>query len=167
MPVYTNPPGAGVGGIQINVTYHNAPVGPGGTDSIRYIGLAGAAATHTGYLDYSVAGNVFSIHTMDAAPQGVGLGSLLLYVAAFRAGFLGLTRVSALNVAATARGFYLKSGFHPDQAGRNLAEGVVPTPAAGVNFAVRFSLARTIGNWDGDRTQIMNMAFQAIDNVWI
>jgi hypothetical protein len=171
MPVYTNPPGAGAGGTQINVTYHNAPVGVGGTHSVRYIGVGAAAATHHGYLDYSFGGNTLSIHTMDATPQGARLGSLLLYEAAQRAAFHAVNRITALNVAANARGFYLQSGFHPGRAGRNLAEGVIATPVAapavGANFAVRLALARTIANWDGDRVQVLNRAFQAINGIWI
>ncbi|MBZ0093576.1 MAG: GNAT family N-acetyltransferase [Sulfuricellaceae bacterium] len=106
---------------------------------------------------------------MDATPQGSGLGSLLLYEAAQRAAFHGVNRIEALNVAANARGFYLKSGLHPSRAGRNILEAIIPTPVplAGPNFGVRLSLARTIANWDGDRVQILNISFQAINGVWI
>ncbi|HLJ86526.1 MAG TPA: GNAT family N-acetyltransferase [Candidatus Angelobacter sp.] len=166
MAIYTNPPG-GVGGTRVNVTYHNAPVGPSGTHSIRYVGLDGAAGTHRGYLDYSVGGGTLSIHTVDATPQGSGLGSLLLYEAALRASFHGAARITALNVAANARGFYLRAGFHPSRAGRDLAEGVIATPAAPVDFGTRLALARSIGNWDAERVQIQNAAYAEINTHWL
>jgi GNAT superfamily N-acetyltransferase len=167
VPVYTNPPGAGAGGTQVDFTYHNAAVGAAGTHSVRYAGIGAAAGAYRGYLDYSVDGDTLSIHTMDAAPQGSGLGSMLLYEAAGRAAFHGVNRIRALNVAANARGFYLRSGFHPARAGRLLAEGVIATPAAAADFATRLALARTIANWDAERLHVLNAAFRAIDGVWI
>jgi len=171
MPLYSNPPPPGVAVVTVNLTYHNAPVGPGGTHSIRYVGVAGAAGTHHGYLDYSVGGGALSIHTMDATPQGVRLGSLLLFEAVGRATFNGVSRIAALNVAANARGFYLRARFHPGSGGRNIVEAIIPTPVAAPmgnpNFAARFALARTIANWEGTRADIQAASFAEIAGHWL
>jgi GNAT superfamily N-acetyltransferase len=164
---YTHPPGGGTGAITVNVTYHYRPFNLAAPHSIRYEGLGEAAATHRGYLDYTFKGNILSIHTMQAAPEGARLGSLLIYECTNRAASHCADRIRALNVAATARAFYLKCGFHPSSAGRDLAERVVPTPVFGQNCAVRLRLARDIGNWDGDRQQIQALAFGQINGYWI
>lgn len=165
MPQYENPPGA-PGATVINTTYHDAPVGPSGTHSIRYIGVDGAAATHTGYLDYSMTGTTLVIHTMQAMPQGRNLGSLLLFEACLRAIFHGLNRLSALNVAATARGFYLRSGFHPSRAeSRNLT--LASQQAGGFPFDIRLHLGRQIPTWDAQRAQVQTVTANAILGTWL
>jgi hypothetical protein len=168
MPQYKNPPGPGPG-TTVDITHHAAPYGPSGTHSIRCSGTGPAAATHFGYLDYSVDDLALCIHTIDVTPEGSGLGSLLLFEAdQIAVGHL-VNRFMALNVAATARGFYLRSSFHPCREGRQQAEALVQTPAPmGPNhFGLRLALARGIGNWDGDRMQIKAAAFAAIDGRWM
>jgi GNAT superfamily N-acetyltransferase len=162
---YTHPPGGGMEAITVNVTYHKQVVGA--THSIRYKGVGAAAATHWGYLNYTFERGVLLIHTMQAAPEGARLGSLLIYECTNRAASHGGDRIMALNVAATARAFYLKCGFHPNSKGRDSAEGVVRTPVFGQNFAMRLHLARNIGNWDGYRQHIQALAFGEINGYWI
>ena len=149
-------------------------LGGGATNQIRLTGQGAAAATHQGHLDYSLAPNVLSIHTMMSIPSGQGLGSLLLFEAALRAIFYGLNRVEALNTALIAQNFYLKSGFHPSQQGRNLNENIVQTPVPATfappnlaNLNIRIQLARRTSTWDGPVTQIKDIAFQAINGIWI
>jgi hypothetical protein len=137
-----------------------------GQQRIQYVGLDGAAAAYRGFLDYTLSATSLEIHTMSAQPNGSGLGSLLLFEAANRAAFHAKDRIEALNVAATARGFYLGAGFHPARSERDNIEAAFPTPAI-ANFDVRFHLARNIGVWDAPRLHILNHAFTAINGRWI
>jgi hypothetical protein len=52
-----------------------------GQHRINYVGLGGAAATHHGYLDYTISAVTLEIHTITAQPEGARLGSLLLFEA--------------------------------------------------------------------------------------
>jgi hypothetical protein len=163
MPNYSNPPAGGPGAITVSVTYIPGPMGQ---HRIQYVGLAGAGA-YQGFLDYTFSATALEIHTMSALPNGSGLGTLLLYEAANRAAFHGVNRIEALNVAATARGFYLQAGFHPSRADRDNIEAAFPTPGAGANFGIRVHLARNIGVWDAPRTHVLQNAFSGINGRWL
>jgi hypothetical protein len=67
---------------------------------------------HSGYLTYEVIGKDFLVHHVESDPrEGSGIGSLLMYLAALKAGQLGLKTMTLSKPANTAHGFYTTMGF--------------------------------------------------------
>jgi hypothetical protein len=165
MPIYSHSPADGAEAIRVKVTRVPNPTGP---QRIQYVGLDDATATHRGYLDYTIneREHVLEIRTIDAHPQGTRLGSLLLFEAACDAISHEVTRISALSVAADARGFYLGAGFHPSAAGRKANETLSQTPTARENFNVRWKVARDTATWDAPGNHIMEHSAKAIEGFW-
>lgn len=158
MTIFSNP-----SGVRVETTITSSPI-PGSATRIHYVGLDAAAATYHGYLDYQLNEDALEIHTMTALPHGSRLGSLLLYLAALEAVRHARGRVEALNVAATARGFYLNAGMHPSRTSHDAVQGMNLAPN---EFDIRFHLARTAGTWDGMARHVMTSSFHAIENRWI
>lgn len=141
MKQYTN----AVAGITINVTEIRG-------QRIQYVGVG--APGYQGYLDYDLAPDAFQVRTMTAQPQGSGLGALLLFEASLIAPRYGKSRVDALTVAPTARGFYLKLRFHPS---RTEAQNIDIHNMAN-NFGERLRLGRNIATWQADRNKLQQAA---------
>lgn len=157
MTIFSSPTG-----VRVQTSIVRNPI-PGSESRISYVGLDGAAALYHGYLDYKLNDNALEIHTMTALPHGSGLGSILLYLAALEAVMNCLGRIEALNVAATARGFYLGAGMHPSRASREMVQNM---ELKRNEFDIKFHLARNAGTWDGMARHVKDNAFKSIENRW-
>jgi hypothetical protein len=124
--------------------------------SIDYVGTGNRGTGYRGYLHYSLSENALVVGTLDAKPEGAGLGSLLLLEAAIIAPRYGKNRVEAISVAATARAFYLKLRFHPSSRESQAINQLNLPPE---DFGTRLHLGRTaIGTWEADRNQLQQAA---------
>ncbi|MCB9896514.1 MAG: hypothetical protein H6825_00795 [Planctomycetes bacterium] len=82
----------------------------GDHEKLSYEGPQG----YRGWCTYELEQGALVIHAFDAQPQGQGLGTVLMFETALAAGKHGKGMIHALSVAATARGFYLSVGMHPE-----------------------------------------------------
>ena len=165
--------------IQINVDYAPLPFGASGDHAVNYRGTTLAASAYSGDLHYSIHGHELHIHSMNAQPQGASLGSLLLWETILHCQPHGILKVVALNVAANARGFYLRSRMHPSQSGRQLNQAfqqqnapVGPIPQHPVqaaqfrNFGTNWLLARNVADYEGTPQSMLQATMASWSNHW-
>lgn len=126
------------------------PDGCGTSRPIWYGEMAAASYQYGAgqcHFDYSDHYRWLVITDIETNPQGLGLGSLLLYeVTSYAIQSLpAVVSVVADSVVMTARGFYLQNGFRPASCNFEMTNKDVPTPGDGVNFASGYFQAKGAG----------------------
>jgi hypothetical protein len=122
----------------------------GGTSRTIWYGDKDAASYRYGagqcHFEYDVGNRSLIITEIEANPEGLGLGALLLYEVTSHAirSFPAVINVVADSVVMLARGFYLQIGFRPAISNVEM-NNRLPSPGDGVNFASRYFQAKGAG----------------------
>jgi hypothetical protein len=100
-------------------------------------------------------------------PEGSGLGSALLMIAAFEGLEQNANRIEALSTAKDAVLFYLKSGFLPNNPVDDGAEAYDIASIDGrAKFAMRLLGKYNSGTWEGNTQTILGALSSKIAGIW-
>lgn len=125
------------------------------------------SGAYSGYCDYSITGETLSIHTISVVPQGSRLGAALLMIAALEGSQQGATKMEALSTATEAIGFYLKSGFLPNNPLNNGKSSYnLSDPNERNSFAMRILARYYSATWEGKSAAILRAVDEQMKNLW-
>lgn len=125
------------------------------------------SGAYSGYCDFNFSGGVVTIHTISAAPQGSGLGAALVKITAIEGTLNGCFEVEALATAQDALGFYLKSGFLPQNPQANGTASYNLAEKSGKDaFELRVLGRYRSATWAGKTNTILRRVEELTDGVW-
>jgi hypothetical protein len=131
------------------------------------VGANVGGVEYSGSCDYEINERTLSIHTLQAKPEGEGLGAVLLLVAALQAFPESVERVETLATARNAYAFYLGIGLHPDNVIGDVPVFDMNTDQGKEDFNERLYLGRfATATWTGELKTLKDLAHSKLSRKW-